>query len=158
MPLTRWVPVEAGALLVSIVQIVLVPVVVGVATHHLFPRAVRRLQRLTPLLSVLVIVVLVAGIVAHSAPRLVELAPALLLAVAAHNAAGLGLGYGAGAALGLAPAGRRTVALEVGMQNSGLAVALAVTHLGPAAALAGALFSVWHNLTGPALASLWSRR
>jgi bile acid:Na+ symporter, BASS family len=154
----EWVPVDPGALFVSILQVVLVPVALGVAAHHLFPRAVRRVERATPVLSVLAIVLLVAGIVGHSAPRLAEVGPALLATVAAHNGAGLALGYGAAVVLGLGVAGRRTVALEVGMQNSGLAVALAVAHMGPAAALAGALFSVWHNLTGPLLASVWSRR
>lgn len=153
-----WVPVDFWALLVSVLQIVLVPVVLGVGLHHALPRAVERAARATPVLSVLTIVLIVAAIVGESAPRLAEAGPSLLATVATHNGLGLLLGYGVAAALGLAAAQRRTVALEVGMQNSGLAVALAVAHFEPAAALAGALFSVWHNLTGPALATWWVRR
>jgi bile acid:Na+ symporter, BASS family len=154
----RWAPVDPAALLVSVLQIVLLPVLAGVVLHHGAPRAVARVSGATPVVSVLVIVLIVAGIVGQTAPRLAGVGWVLMAVVAAHNLVGLGLGYVAGMGLGLPVAGRRTVAFEVGMQNSGLAVALAVAHFGPAAALAGAMFSIWHNLTGPALASLWARR
>lgn len=154
----RWVPVDFFALFVSVLQIVLVPVVLGVLVHHVAPRVVNKASKATPIVSVLTIVVIVAGIVGRTAPRLREAGLELLGVVAAHNGLGLLLGYGAAAALGMALAQRRTVSIEVGMQNSGLAVALAATHFGPAAALAGAIFSVWHNLTGPILASIWARR
>lgn len=154
----RWVPVDFWALFVSVLEIVLVPVVVGVTLHHVLPRAVDRAAKATPVVSVLAIVAIVAGIVGKTAPRLGQAGPELLGVVAAHNGLGLLLGYAAAVALGMGAAGRRAVSIEVGMQNSGLAVALAVAHFGPAAALAGAIFSVWHNITGPLLASVWSRR
>ena len=82
----------------------------------------------------------------------------VVLAVVLHNAMGLTAGYG----LGLLATGdlriARTLAIEVGIQNSGLAVALAVQYFSAAAAIPGALFSIWHNLSGSALAALWSRR
>ena len=71
----------------------------------------------------------------------------------AHNGIGLALGYGVASLLGLGVAQRRTTAIEVGMQNSGLAVALARAHFDPAAALPGALFTVWHNLSGALIAA-----
>ncbi|MFW6051921.1 MAG: bile acid:sodium symporter family protein [Myxococcota bacterium] len=153
----RWVPVDFAALLLSILQIVLAPVLLGLLLHHRAPRLVARALPATPIVSVLTIVLIVAGIVGATAPRLADAGPPLLAVVAAHNGLGLALGYAAAAALGLALAQRRTIALEVGMQNSGLAVALAVAHFDPMAALAGAAFSVWHNLTGPALATWWAR-
>jgi BASS family bile acid:Na+ symporter len=75
-----------------------------------------------------------------------------------HNGAGLALGYGAARLFRLDLPQARTTAIEVGMQNSGLAVALASAHFGPAAALPGALFSVWHNLSGSLLAGWWRRK
>ena len=77
----------------------------------------------------------------------------VVLAVVLHNAVGLTLGYWGPRLGNVSPRLCRTVALEVGMQNSGLAVALAVAHFGPVAAVPGAVFSIWHNVTGPLLAS-----
>lgn len=68
------------------------------------------------------------------------------------------MGYGVGRLMTHDERTARTLAIEVGMQNSGLAVALAVKYFSAAAALPGALFSVWHNLSGSMLAALWSRR
>jgi len=88
----------------------------------------------------------VAVIVALNAERLF-LVPLVILAV----------GYAGARIAGAGLPQRRTIAIEVGMQNSGLAVALALKYVGPEAALAGAVFSVWHNVSGPALAALWRR-
>jgi len=71
---------------------------------------------------------------------------------------GLVFGYGLAKLTGLPVPGRRAVSLEVGMQNSGLAAALATVHFNPTAALPAAIFSVWHNVSGSAVASYWSRR
>jgi BASS family bile acid:Na+ symporter len=75
-----------------------------------------------------------------------------------HNLLGLAAGYWGGRLLGQDERVCRTLAIEVGMQNSGLAVALATQHFSPAAALPGAVFSVWHNLSGASLAAHWARR
>ncbi|BCX81486.1 hypothetical protein MIT9_P1064 [Methylomarinovum caldicuralii] len=89
---------------------------------------------------------------------IVPLLVLVMLAVVLHNLAGLALGYWVPALFGLDPVTRRTLAIEVGMQNSGLSVALAVKYFSPAAALPGALFSLWHNLSGSLLAGWWRRR
>lgn len=149
-----WLPVDAGGLFISIVQIVLLPVAAGVAVNTFFGGGVRRVRPALPLVSVVGIIVIVAGIVAASADSLLTVGPLVLLVVVLHNLAG----YGVGSALGIAPSQRRTMVVEVGMQNSGLAAALATTFFGPVAALPGAVFSVWHNISGPALATFWSRR
>ncbi|MBA2691663.1 MAG: bile acid:sodium symporter family protein [Rubrobacter sp.] len=153
-----WLPVEAGALFVSIVQIVLVPVLLGVLVNTFFGRAVNNVRPVLPLVSVVAIVVIVAGVVAASADQILTVGPLVLLIVVVHNLSGLLLGYGVGAFLGLGAAQRRAISVEVGMQNSGLAAGLAATYFGGVSALPGAIFSVWHNISGPLLATYWSRR
>jgi BASS family bile acid:Na+ symporter len=152
------VPVPAGAMLRDIAAIVVVPVAAGVALRALAGARLDRLARILPAFSVAAIVTIVAIVVAMNRGRLVEAAAPAALAVVLHNALGLALGWGAARALGRPEQEARTIAIEVGMQNSGLAAALAAAHFPPAAALPGALFSVWHNLSGAALASWWSRR
>ncbi|BBE24094.1 hypothetical protein MN0502_29770 [Arthrobacter sp. MN05-02] len=82
----------------------------------------------------------------------------MFAAVLLHNGLGYALGYGAARIFRLQTPARRTTAIEVGMQNSGLAAGLARTYLTPEAALPGAIFSVWHNVSGAALAAYWRRR
>jgi BASS family bile acid:Na+ symporter len=153
-----WLPVDAVGLFWSIVQIVLLPVAAGVAVNTLFGGLVRRVRPVLPLVSVVAIVVIVAAVVAASSGSLLTVGPLVLLVVVLHNLSGYALGYGVASALKIAPSQRRAMVVEVGMQNSGLAAALATTYFGPVAALPGAVFSVWHNVSGPALATFWSRR
>lgn len=153
-----WLPVNALDLFVSIVQVVLLPVAAGVAVNTFFGSAVRRVRPALPLVSVVAIIVIVMGVVAASADSLLAVGPLILLVVVLHNLSGYALGYGVGRFLGLGVSQRRAMVVEVGMQNSGLAAALATTHIGGVAALPGAIFSVWHNISGPALATFWSRR
>lgn len=151
--------VTYGSLVTSIVQIVLVPVLAGLLVRTFAGRIVERyLLPYLPLVSVTAIVVVVAGIVAANADAVLSTGLVLALAVVVHNGIGLLLGYGAARAAGLDETARRAVSIEVGMQNSGLAASLATTHFSPAAALPAALFSVWHNVSGSALASYWARR
>lgn len=153
-----YLPVNAPALLISIVQVVLVPVLLGLVLRRLLPGVVDAIAPILPLISVLGIATAVLIIVAGSASRILTVAGVVLIAVIVHNLLGYLLGYGAAKITGLDVAARRTVAIEVGLQNSGLAVTLAAQHFNPIAALPGAIFSVWHNLSGSALAAYWSRR
>ncbi|GAB4086580.1 bile acid:sodium symporter family protein [Myceligenerans cantabricum] len=145
-------------LFVSIVQVVLVPVLAGLVLRALAGRFVERLLPYLPLVSVTGIVVVVAAIVAANADAVLSTGLLVALAVVVHNLFGLALGYGAAKVARLDRAARRAVSIEVGMQNSGLAASLAATHFTPAAALPAALFSVWHNVSGSALATWWARR
>jgi len=154
----RWMQVPAEDLLLSILQIVLVPVILGVAIQRLFSQQVAASIHLLPLVSVAAIVLIVGAIIGQNSSLLLSMAPIVLAAVVLHNSLGLILGYSAATLMGMDSKRRRTVAIEVGMQNSGLAVALAATYFSPIAALPGALFSVWHNISGPILASRWSER
>jgi BASS family bile acid:Na+ symporter len=154
----RTVPVPAAEMMRSILVIVAVPVVAGLLARGLLPRLVARLEPILPLVSVAAIAVIIAAIVALNRERIAALALAVAAAVVVHNLAGLAGGYLLARLFGLPERERRTIAIEVGMQNSGLGVALAIQHFGAAAALPGALFSIWHNLSGAALAAFWARR
>jgi BASS family bile acid:Na+ symporter len=151
-------PVAAGDLFLSIVQMVLVPVVAGLLLRRFATRAVEAVLPALPLVSVIGIVVVVAAVVGANADAVLSTGLLLALAVVLHNVLGLGIGYGLGAVSRVPESARRAVSIEVGMQNSGLAAALATAHFAPLAALPGALFSVWHNLSGAVAATFWARR
>ncbi|GAB2502651.1 bile acid:sodium symporter family protein [Nocardiopsis aegyptia] len=151
-------PVSAGDLFLSIVQMVLVPVVAGLLLRRFATRAVEAVLPALPLVSVTGIVVVVAAVVGANADAVLGTGLLLGLAVVLHNLLGLGIGYAAGAVSKVPESARRAVSIEVGMQNSGLAAALATAHFAPLAALPGALFSVWHNVSGAIVATLWARR
>lgn len=163
-PLLTWfyvgqqVPVPMASMLRSIFEIVLLPVALGVAVNSLLARRLTWVEQLFPLLSVAAIVTIIAIVVSLNQPSLAKTGVPVALAVVLHNACGLTAGYLLGLWLTRDERTARTLAIEVGMQNSGLAVALAVKYFSAAAALPGALFSIWHNLSGSMLAGFWSRR
>lgn len=153
----QYMPLDGGAMAWSIVKIVLLPVVAGLAARLLLPRLVERALPVLPWLSVAAISLIVAIVVSASADRIAAAGLLVLVAVALHNGLGLALGYLVGVLTRQPVAVRRTTAIEVGMQNSGLAAGLAAQYMNPLAALPGAVFSVWHNLSG-AVFALLSRR
>lgn len=155
--LNASIDVPVFNMLKSIVQLIIAPVMLGIALNHFLHARLRPLQHAFPLISVAAIVLIIAIIVALNHTRLSELSLLLLLAVVLHNLTGLIGGYAVPRLLGYDTRVCRTLAIEVGMQNSGLAVALAMKYFAPLAALPGALFSIWHNLSGSLLASLWRR-
>lgn len=152
------VAVPATDMLLNILKIVIVPVLLGVFLNRVAQRRLQPLQAWFPLLSVAAIVWIIAIIVALNQSRFAALGLLLAAAVATHNALGLGAGYLVPRLFGHDPRICRTLAIEVGMQNSGLAVALAIKFFAPVAALPGAVFSIWHNLSGSLLAAYWRRR
>lgn len=155
--LGKQVDVPAMKMLMDIVKIIILPVTAGVIVNQLFGRFLNSTKHVFPLISVFAIVLIIAIIVALNQPRLGSIGLILIAAVAMHNALGLFIGYCLPRAVGMDRQTCKTLSIEVGMQNSGLAVALAVKYFAPIAALPGALFSLWHNLTGSLLASYWSR-
>ncbi len=163
-PWLSWAYIDASIhvpalqMLKSILLLVIAPVTAGVVINQYMHRLVRPLKFVLPLISVMAIVVIIAIVVALNHGRLDELGLVLVAAVILHNLVGLLSGYGIGKLFGYAERDCRTLAIETGMQNSGLAVALAVKYFAPAAALPGAIFSIWHNLSGSLLASYWRRR
>ncbi len=163
-PLLTWlylgerIPVPVSGMLMSLVQIVVVPVVAGCALNTLLQRRLAPMRELFPLISVAAIVLVIGIIVALNASRIGEAGLLVIIAVVLHNGLGLLSGYGIARLLRLDKITARTLAIEVGMQNSGLGVALAIKHFTPLAALPGALFSVWHNLSGSMLATVWQKK
>jgi len=154
----QTVAVPAFEMLQTIFWIIFLPVALGTGLNHLFPGTMALFRTLFPVVSVLAIVFIIAIIVALNRGRLADMAAELLLLVALHNLIGLAGGYWFARWTGQDRKISRTIAIEVGMQNSGLAVALAVKYFSVAAAIPGALFSIWHNLSGSLLAGYWSRR
>ncbi len=153
----QQVPVPVLDMLWSVAKIVLLPVTLGVMVNTLAGDSLQRVKSLFPLLSVLAIVVIIAIVVALNQTRLASIGVTVALAVVLHNSVGLAGGYWITRLLGWEERICRTIAIEVGMQNSGLGVALAVKYFSALAAVPGALFSIWHNLSGSMLASYWSR-
>jgi len=167
--LTKWlagtvVPVDAAGLFLSTVQVVLLPLVLGLALHHGAPQWVERVLPAAPLLSVAGVTLIVAAIIAQNAAEIRESAGVLVAAVFALHAVGFGLGYALARLAGLTTNDCRTVSIEVGMQNSGLGVVLARKHFADAAtgvslaAVPCAISSVFHSVIGSALAALWRAR
>jgi len=153
-----WMPVDPQSMMLSILQVVILPIIAGILVRRFFPVTVKKATEALPLLSVTAIVAIVAGVVALNAGSFGKLALVTFFAVILHNGLGYLFGYSGARLLRLNEPASRAVSVEVGMQNSGLSVALAQTYLNPAAALPGAVFSVWHNISGPLLATFWSRR
>ncbi len=156
--LSETVSVDTYGLLLSILQIVLLPVIVGAGFSHLFQNAVTKIEFFLPTLSVLMILLIIAIVVALNAERLLDVGLLTLIAVILHNLLGLSGGFYVSRLFGFDLKQSQTIAIEVGMQNSGLGVALALQFFSATAALPGALFSVWHNISGSLLASIWSRK
>lgn len=152
------IAVNVMGLLLSILQIVVVPVVLGLLLNHFARRAVQAAERALPYVSVIAILLIISAVVAGSHASIAKVGPTLFVAVILHNGFGLLGGYWGGRLLRFDESVCRTLALEVGMQNSGLAAALGNLYFSPLAALPGALFSVWHNVSGSLLAGFWSRR
>ena len=152
------ITVDVWGLLSSIVQVVAVPVLLGLLINHLAHGLVRRIEPALPLISMVSILLIIAAVVGATQPVIATVGPLVAVGVVLHNGIGLLGGYWGGRLLGFDESVCRTLALEVGMQNSGLAATLGKLYFGPLAALPGAIFSVWHNLSGSLLAGWWAAR
>jgi BASS family bile acid:Na+ symporter len=152
------VDVPALGMLQTIFWIIFLPVALGIGINHMFHGSMEGIRCVFPMVSVFAIVFIITIIVALNHQQLADVAAVMFLLVILHNLAGLAGGYWVSRWLGQDRRVCRTLAIEVGMQNSGLAVALAVKYFSVAAALPGALFSIWHNLSGAMLAGYWNRR
>jgi BASS family bile acid:Na+ symporter len=152
------IAVDTFGLLTSILQIVALPIAAGLVASHLAPRVVQAVKPGLPLVSMVAILLIIGAVVAGTRNSIASVGPVVMLGVVLHNGIGLLGGYWGGRLLGFEESICRTLALEVGMQNSGLAAALGKIYFSPLAALPGALFSVWHNLSGSLIAGFWAGR
>jgi len=153
----QWINVPVLKLFISTVQIILLPVGLGLLLRMLIRGKIKYVLPILPSVSAAAIIFIVAVIVAANSSSIATVG--LLVAVIAiiHNILGFSLGYWVARFFGMDVTRARAVSIEIGMQNSGLAVALANTYFGALAALPGAIFSVWMNISGSALAWWWRR-
>ncbi len=153
----EWINVPVLKLFISTVQIILLPVGLGVLLRILIKDKIKYVLPVLPSVSSAAIIFIVAVIVAANSASIASVG--LLVAVIAiiHNTFGFLIGYRVARFFGMDVNRARAVSIEIGMQNSGLAVALANTYFGALAALPGAIFSVWMNISGSALAWWWRR-
>ncbi|MGO1701743.1 MAG: bile acid:sodium symporter family protein [Canibacter sp.] len=161
--LTLWLagallPVDAGSMAWSIVKMVLIPIVAGLLVRWILKKWIDAILPILPWISVLGIAYVVIAVVSGSADKIVEAGLLVLLVVILHNGLGYLLGYFASRVFRYPERVARTTAVEVGMQNSGLAATLAAAHFSPVAALPAAVFSVWHNISGGLLALFFRAR
>ncbi|MFM8735029.1 MAG: bile acid:sodium symporter family protein [Pirellulales bacterium] len=156
----RLVEVDAAALVVSTLQVVVLPVAAGVVLNRALPRAAALVQPAAPVVSVLAIALVVGSVIAQNAAAVRTSGGMLLAAVAAVHGIGFALGYAFSRAFGYDRVVSRTISIEVGMQNSGLGVVLAQRHFPaePLTAVPCAISSVVHSLIGSGLAGWWRLR
>ena len=155
----QYVPVDAWALLRSILLVVILPVTVGVAANRFFGQAAGKVSAYSPFVSVLFIILIVGFIMAVKRDSIIEHWQVLTSAVVLLHVGGFSLGYLLAKLTGFEEAVRRTASIEVGMQNSGLGTALATKHFGylPMAPVPCALSAVTHCILGSVVAA-WCRR
>lgn len=151
--LAQTVAVPAWEMFKSILLMVALPVGIGLIINRLCRRQTALINAIAPAVSALGIVLVIGVVVSLNSAKLYSCGAVVLLAVILHNASGMAAGYFLAKLVGCDFKSSITIAIEVGMQNSGLAAALAKTFFGAAATLPGAIFSVWHNISGAILAA-----
>lgn len=154
----KWVSIPTFQLIIEISKIVILPIILGVIVNKFAGKASQKLVKFLPIISVIAIVLIVGGVVGANSKKLISTAGVAIVAVMLHNLFGFLFGYLSAKAMKMDESKRRAVSFEVGMQNSALGVSLAMSFFSPVSAIPAAIFSVWHNISGPTLASFWSNR
>ncbi|OXS68533.1 sodium transporter [Lysinibacillus sp. KCTC 33748] len=154
---SEYIDVAPSALFMSIVKVIIIPIALGFIVQKFFNKQAKASVKVMPLVSVVAIVAIVAAVVAGNQQKIAETGLIIFAVVVLHNCLGYFIGYLFGKIFGMNLAKKKAIAIEVGMQNSGLGASLAVAHFSPLAAVPSAIFSVWHNISGPILATIFSR-
>lgn len=165
-PLLTWalagktVDVNVANMFLSILWVVILPIIAGLTVKWIWPKFTQHITDYLPAFSSLAIAFIVSIVIAANADKLLAGGMIIVVVVMLHNVCGLTLGYTIGSLLRLSEPKRRAVSIEVGMQNSGLACSLATIHFAayPLATIPGAIFSVWHNISGATVAYLYGRK
>lgn len=153
------VPIQTEAMLIDIAKVVLLPISLGVIIRMAANDVIKKIEPAFPAISAIALLLIIGSGVAMNASRLASVAFIAFVAVVLHNGLGLLLGFLTARKLaGMSLYKSKAITFEIGMENSGLAVALALAHLDPLAAIPGAIFSVWHNLTGSGLSTYWGKK
>ena len=157
--LKTTVTVDPMSMFLSIVKVVIIPIALGFIINKLFGKTTQKLVKVLPSVSVIAICLIVAAVVSHNSEKILTTGAIIFVVVILHNLLGYACGFGLGKLLHMSPAKRKAVAVEIAMQNSGLATSLAGSAF-PDLAMAtvpGAIFSVWHNISGAILANIYNR-
>ena len=165
-PLLTWalagksINVDMVSMFLSILCVVILPIIVGLIVKGMWPQFTDKATDYLPAFSSVAIAFIVAIVISATADRLLAGGLLIVVVVMLHNICGFGIGYLTGRLLGLQEAKKRAISIEVGMQNSGLASSLATIHFAayPLAAIPGAIFSVWHNISGASIAYLYRKK
>jgi len=157
--LKTTVETDIWAMFFGIINVILVPIILGVIFNKFFSNFTKKITDILPAISVIAISVVIASIISHNAEKILSAGGLILLIVILHNVSGYIVGFFAGKLLKLNKAKIKAFSIEIGMQNSGLAVSLAngTFPTTPEAAVPGAIFSVWHNISGAILANIYRR-
>lgn len=153
---SQWIDIDASAMFASVLKMVLFPIFLGLIIRALLKKQMAQISQTMPLVSVIAIVLILAAVVAGSKDKIIDSGLLIFGVVVLHNCLGYLIGFLAAKALRLNNYDSKAIAIEVGMQNSGLGAALATAHFNPIAAVPSAVFSFWHNVSGPILANYFS--
>ena len=157
--LHQYVSVDVKSMFISIIKVVIIPIALGLIINALFGKYIEKIKALLPVVSVIAITMIVAAVVSHNSAKILSTGILVFAVVILHNLLGYACGYGLGKILKISLPKKKALAIEIGMQNSGLATTLAGTAF-PDLAMAtvpGAIFSVWHNISGAILANIFNR-
>lgn len=155
---SEWLPVSFMAMFMSVIKVVLIPIILGIIAQFLFKPLVAKSVDILPTVSVVAIVLIVAAVVSGSRDRILETGLIIFAIVILHNGLGYLFGFLVAKLFKLTYDDQKAVSIEVGMQNSGLGAQLAVAHFDPVTAVPSAIFSFWHNISGPILATYWGTK
>lgn len=157
--LKTTVSVDVLSMFLSIIEVVIVPIALGFIINKFWGKYTQKVADVLPLISVTAITLIVAAVVSHNSERILATGAIVFVVVILHNLLGYLAGFGLGLALKMPLTRKKALAIEIGMQNSGLATSLAGSAF-PGLAMAtvpGAIFSVWHNISGALLANFFRR-
>ena len=154
----EWIEISFSSMMISILQVVIFPIALGITINAALGNVVKKFTKYLPLISILAIILIVGGVVSVNAAKIVEVGLIVAIVVIIHNLLGYGLGFVISRIMKMEISKAKAISIEVGMQNSGLATSLAITHFGAAAAIPGAVFSVWHNISGSIVANYLSNK
>lgn len=155
----KAVDIDPVGMFESIMQVVILPIFVGFLINRYWRKAAEKMLPYLPMMSTLTISLIVACIISLNAEKILECSLTLGIVIICHNVFGLILGYGMATLFHVPTYKRTAISIEVGMQNSGLATSLAATHFAcyPLATIPGAIFSVWHNISGSIATSIFKK-
>ena len=153
------VHVDVKAMIFSIIQVVAVPIGLGILINKLMPKVCEKIKDILPCISVTAICLIIAAVVSHNSAKILSTGAVIFAVVILHNLLGYVCGYLVGVLFKMDISRKKAVAIEIGMQNSGLATTLAGSAFPDLsmATVPGAIFSVWHNISGAVLAGVFRR-